>query len=147
MEIVIRFLQENPVQFLATIGMDGKPRVRPFKFRLESDDRLWFCTSNRKDVYKELIHHPSVELTTASPEEAWIRVSGDAVFENNLSIKQKMRSRHRHHRGLFRFASQKILSLNRKRSPCRITPPLCGTPLHISCTHFSPPFRKIRATK
>ena len=35
MEIIIRFLQENPVQFLATIGMDGKPKVRPFKFRLE----------------------------------------------------------------------------------------------------------------
>ena len=90
MEIIIRFLQENPVQFLATIGMDGKPKVRPFKFRLEEDNRLWFCTSNRKDVYNELKNKPSVELSVASPEEAWIRLAGEAVFENNLAVKQKM---------------------------------------------------------
>ncbi len=90
MEIIIRFLQENPVQFLATIGMDGNPKVRPFKFRLEEDNRLWFCTSNRKDVYNELKNNPSVELSVASPEEAWIRLSGEAVFENNLAVKQKM---------------------------------------------------------
>lgn len=90
MEIIIRFLQENPVQFLATIGMDGKPKVRPFKFRLEEDGRLWFCTSNRKDVYNELKNHPDVELSVASPQETWIRLSGIAVFENNLTVKQKM---------------------------------------------------------
>ena len=111
MEIVIRFLQENPVQVLATIGMDGKPRVRPFKFRLESDDRLWFCTSNRKDVYKELIHHPSVELTTASPEEAWIRVSGDVVFENNLSIKQQMLDNDENLREEYRSADNPVLEV------------------------------------
>ncbi|MCZ4065149.1 pyridoxamine 5'-phosphate oxidase family protein [Oxalobacter aliiformigenes] len=90
MEIIIRFLQENPVQFLATIGMDGKPKVRPFKFRLEEDNRLWFCTSNRKDVYNELKNHPHVELSVASPRETWIRLAGIAVFENNLAVKQKM---------------------------------------------------------
>ena len=90
MEIIIRFLQENPVQFLATIGMDGKPKVRPFKFRLEEDNRLWFCTSNRKDVYNELKNHPHVELSVASPQETWIRLAGIAVFENNLAVKQKM---------------------------------------------------------
>ena len=70
--------------------MDGKPKVRPFKFRLEEDNRLWFCTSNRKDVYNELKNHPHVELSVASPQETWIRLAGIAVFENNLAVKQKM---------------------------------------------------------
>lgn len=90
MEIIVRFLQENPVQFLATIGMDGKPKVRPFRFMLQEDDRLWFCTSNRKDVYNELKTHPFIELSVASPEEAWLRLAGEAVFENNLTVKKRI---------------------------------------------------------
>ena len=31
MNEVIKFLKENPVQYIATIGLDGKPKVRPFQ--------------------------------------------------------------------------------------------------------------------
>ncbi|MGN0564463.1 MAG: pyridoxamine 5'-phosphate oxidase, partial [Candidatus Heritagella sp.] len=30
MKRVIQFLQENPVQYLATVGRDGKAKCRPF---------------------------------------------------------------------------------------------------------------------
>ncbi len=111
MEIIIRFLQENPVQFLATIGMDGNPKVRPFKFRLEEDNRLWFCTSNRKDVYNELKNNPSVELSVASPEEAWIRLAGEAVFENNLAVKQKMIESDENLRAQYRTADNPVFEV------------------------------------
>lgn len=48
MEKVIKFLQENSILFLATIGLDGKPKVRPFQFMLENEGKLYFCTSNQK---------------------------------------------------------------------------------------------------
>ena len=32
MEKVVEFLQENPVQYLATVGRDGKAKCRPFMF-------------------------------------------------------------------------------------------------------------------
>ena len=34
MEKVVDFLQKNPVQYLATVGRDGKAKCRPFMFCL-----------------------------------------------------------------------------------------------------------------
>ena len=42
MKEVIKFLMENPVQYLATIGEGGNPRVRPFKFMLEKEGKIFF---------------------------------------------------------------------------------------------------------
>ena len=88
MKKVIAFLQENPVQYLATIGRDGKAKCRPFMFAGEMDGKLWFCTNNTKDVYKDMQEHPYVELSVSSPSYAWIRLSGKAVFENNMAAKE-----------------------------------------------------------
>jgi uncharacterized pyridoxamine 5'-phosphate oxidase family protein len=90
MNDVVKFLTENPVQYLATVGPDGKPRVRPFQFMLERDGRLFFCTNNGKDVYAQIKRHPYVELCTSSPKAAWIRLSGKAVFSKDLDIKRKI---------------------------------------------------------
>lgn len=48
MNEVVNFLQENPVQYLATVGRDGKAKCRPFMFCFEQDGKLWFCTNNTK---------------------------------------------------------------------------------------------------
>jgi uncharacterized pyridoxamine 5'-phosphate oxidase family protein len=32
MKDVVKFLQENPVQYLATVGRDGRAKCRPFMF-------------------------------------------------------------------------------------------------------------------
>lgn len=39
MEKVVAFLQANPVQYLATVGRDGKAKCRPFMFCLELDGK------------------------------------------------------------------------------------------------------------
>ena len=41
MNEVIAFLQENPVQYLATVGRDGKAKCRPFMFCFEQDGKLF----------------------------------------------------------------------------------------------------------
>lgn len=88
MNEVVKFLSENPVQYLATVGLDGKAKCRPFMFALEKDGKIWFCTNNQKDVYKEIQNNPYIEVTTSSPTFAWIRLSGKAVFENNMEVKE-----------------------------------------------------------
>lgn len=88
MKEVVTFLQENPVQYLATVGRDGKAKCRPFMFAGELDGKLWFCTNSTKDVYKDMQVHPYVELSVSSPSYAWIRLSGKAVFENNMAAKE-----------------------------------------------------------
>ena len=88
MNKVVEFLQKNPVQYLATVGRDGKAKCRPFMFCFEQDGKLWFCTNNTKDVYKDMLANPEVEVSVSSPEYAWIRLHGKAVFENNMSVKE-----------------------------------------------------------
>ena len=87
MNEVVKFLQENPVQYLATIGRDGKAKCRPFMFAGEMDGRLWFCTNSQKDVYKDMQQNPCIEVCVSSPDYAWIRLNGEAVFENNMDVK------------------------------------------------------------
>ena len=89
MNDVVKFLTENPVQFLATVGRDGKAKCRPFMFCFEHDNKLWFCTNNTKDVYKDIQTNPNIELATSSQTYAWIRLSGKAVFESNMIVKEE----------------------------------------------------------
>ncbi|MBM6680703.1 pyridoxamine 5'-phosphate oxidase family protein [Pseudoflavonifractor capillosus] len=84
MNEVVKFLNENPVQYLATVGRDGKAKCRPFMFAGEKDGKLWFCTNSTKEVYKDMQANPDVEISVSSPTYAWIRLSGKAVFENNI---------------------------------------------------------------
>lgn len=88
MSEVVTFLQENPVQYLATVGRDGKPKCRPFMFCFEREGKLWFCTNNTKEVYKDLQENPYVEVSTSSPAYAWIRLSGKAVFADDQAVKE-----------------------------------------------------------
>lgn len=88
MKEVVTFLQENPVQYLATIGRDGRAKCRPFMFAGALDGKLWFCTNHTKAVYKDMQANPYVELSVSSPAYAWIRLSGKAVFEDNMAAKE-----------------------------------------------------------
>ena len=71
---VTDFLIKSQVQYLATIGLDDKPKVRPFQFMLEEGGRLYFCTSNQKPVFKELQKHPYVEFCASGANFSWLRL-------------------------------------------------------------------------
>lgn len=88
MKKVVEFLQANPVQYLATVGRDGKAKCRPFMFLAEVGGKLWFCTNNQKDVYKDMLENPEIQISVSSPKYEWIRLSGKAVFENNMEVKK-----------------------------------------------------------
>ena len=88
MQKVIQFLNENPVQYLATVGRDGKAKCRPFMFAGEKDGKLWFCTNNTKDVYQDMLANPNIEISVSSPAYAWIRLHGKAMFSDNYQVKE-----------------------------------------------------------
>ena len=62
MKKVVEFLTANPVQYLATVGRDGGAKCRPFMFAGELDGKLWFCTNNTKEVYKDMQVNPNIEF-------------------------------------------------------------------------------------
>ncbi|WP_297086692.1 pyridoxamine 5'-phosphate oxidase family protein [uncultured Draconibacterium sp.] len=90
MKKVLRFLKEAEVQYLATIGLDGKPKVRPFQFMFENDGKLWFCTGNTKAVYNELQKQPYVEFCASGQGMSWMRLKAKVVFADDLAIKAKV---------------------------------------------------------
>jgi len=90
MKEVIQFLKDSGVHYLATVGADGKPKVRPFQFMTEDGGRLCFCTSNKKKVFSEIRARPAVELCAMGPNSSWMRLSGKAVFLADAALKTKV---------------------------------------------------------
>ena len=87
MNEVLQFLSENPTFYLATV--EGNiPKVRPFGFVMNYQNKLYFCTSNQKDVYKQLNANPHFEVSTVSKTNEWLRLSGKAVFDTNQATQQ-----------------------------------------------------------
>jgi uncharacterized pyridoxamine 5'-phosphate oxidase family protein len=90
MKEVIEFLNNSPAQYLATIGTDGNPKVRPFKFMLQDGGKLYFCTANNKPVFQEIQKHPQVEFCAPGENFSWMRLAGKVVFSHDLAMKAKV---------------------------------------------------------
>ena len=90
MNEIVKFLTASQIQYLATVGLDGKPKVRPFQFMFEDSGKLWFCTSNQKQVFKELEKNPYIELCASGKNMSWLRLEGQVIFSDNFLIKEKV---------------------------------------------------------
>ena len=89
---VANYLDNIGIQFLATIGLDGKPQVRPMQYMVLEEGKLWFCTNSRKEVYAELQANPCIELCGCKLEKnemqtPWIRFSAEVMFEERQDIR------------------------------------------------------------
>ena len=110
MNTITDFLKTNSAGFLATVD-EGEPKVRPFQFMLEENGRLYFCTNNTKEVYRQLRIDPHMEFSSASPEFAWVRLSGEAEFVNDLAIKSRVLESHDLVNMIYRDASNPIFEV------------------------------------
>jgi uncharacterized pyridoxamine 5'-phosphate oxidase family protein len=90
MSEVADFLSKSGIQYFSTSGLDGKPKVRPFQFMLEEGGKLYFCTSNRKSVFKEMEGQPYVEICASGENASWLRLSGKAAFVKDLVVKARI---------------------------------------------------------
>lgn len=90
MNEVTKILSENHTQYLATVGRDGKAKVRPFAFCFEMDGKLWFGTNSTKEVYKDMQANPYVELAVVTADMKTLRLSGKATFVNDKAVKEAM---------------------------------------------------------
>ena len=88
MNEVVKFISEAGTFYIATV--DGnEPKVRPFGLVIEHEGKIYFCTSNQKNIYKQLQVNPNFEVSTTAKDNQWIRLKGKAVFDNNLTVKAK----------------------------------------------------------
>lgn len=79
MKEVLDFLQASKVFYLATASGD-QPHVRPMGFVMEHDGKLAFCTSNRKEMYKQLAANPNIEICCLDADYNTLRLCGKAMF-------------------------------------------------------------------
>ncbi len=87
---VFKFVQENPVCFIAT--MDGdQPRVRGFLTVLFNDGNLYFTTGTMKNVYAQLSKNPKIELCYCSRDfRKMLRIAGKIEIIDDREKKQQL---------------------------------------------------------
>lgn len=88
MSKVVDFLNEAKTYYLATVE-DDQPRTRPFGATVEHNGKVYLATNNTKKVYQQLIKNPKTEISGMAAGK-WIRLSGEAVFDDSVEAKQAM---------------------------------------------------------
>lgn len=83
------FLSEAGVFFLATTE-GNQPRVRPLGAHLEMDDKVIFGVGDFKNVYKQMVANPLVEIVACKQDGHWMRYTGKAVFETDGKYAEAM---------------------------------------------------------
>ena len=83
------FLAEAGVFFMATV--DGnQPKLRPLGAFLETDGKLIFGVGDFKNVYRQMVANPLVEIAACKPDGHWLRYTGKAVFETDGKYAEQM---------------------------------------------------------
>lgn len=88
MDEVLKFLQDAKVWYLAT-DEDGQPHVRPFGSQMIYEGKLYFQTGLKKDVAKQLLKNPKIEISAMANGE-WIRLTAEAVHDDRIEPQQAM---------------------------------------------------------
>lgn len=81
------FLSRAQTFYLATENGD-KPKCRPLGFHMVLDGKLYFAVGDFKEVYKQMLKNPNVEIC-ATVEGDFLRYYGTAVFEKDYSVAEK----------------------------------------------------------
>ena len=87
-EKVTQFLKDAETYYLATVEGD-QPRVRPFGTAHLYEGKLYIQTGKVKDVSKQLMANPKVEICAFKGED-WIRVAGELVEDDRVEARQSM---------------------------------------------------------
>ena len=91
-EEYIKFANENPIGFLATVD-NGQPRVRGFQLWYADKTGLYYSSAANKDIYNQLKANPKVEVCFFNPKSKdmqQMRVTGTVEFINDIEMKKKL---------------------------------------------------------
>ena len=90
---VYDFLKECGVYYLATVE-GGQPRVRPFGSLAIFEGKLYFQTGKTKDVAKQLVLNPNIEVCAYDGKGTWIRIQAVAIDDPRREAKQFLLDAH-----------------------------------------------------
>lgn len=104
-------LKENPNGVLAT--QDGSEvKTRVFQYLFTDSNKVYFCTSNKKPVYKQIKANPNVSFCTYPANfTPVVSVNGKAVFVNDLSLKTRALDENPGIKGLYNTPDNPVFEL------------------------------------
>jgi uncharacterized pyridoxamine 5'-phosphate oxidase family protein len=99
MQKIYDFLKGAGTYYLATCDGD-QPRVRPFGTIDLFDGRLCIQTGLVKDVAKQMLANPKVEISAMNGGK-WIRLSAKAVLDERIEAQEHMLEAYPNLRGMY----------------------------------------------
>lgn len=84
----LEFLSTHKDVAMATVEGD-KPKIRVFQIMKQDGDTLYFATSARKAIYRQLQENPAIELL-AMEGNISVRIAGKAIFDVSDPIQKEI---------------------------------------------------------
>ena len=82
---VLGFLRGPSPLFAATVGLNGRPQVRPAAFAYEDRGAFWFLTLKSSRMYAELSGTPYIQLCAGAPGSLF-RLSAKVCFSGDADV-------------------------------------------------------------
>jgi uncharacterized pyridoxamine 5'-phosphate oxidase family protein len=87
---VIEYIKQVQFGYLATVGADSAPRVRPVSIKDVYGDDLYFFTFSTTRKVAEMEANAQVEVVWSKPEEtSQVRVRGTAVVVDDEAVHKR----------------------------------------------------------
>jgi uncharacterized pyridoxamine 5'-phosphate oxidase family protein len=87
LSVVTSVFARWPLQYGATLGLDGNAQVRPIEFKFEQDGVLYFDTVIYYTSYQELLAHSYLQLCICDQETmTYVRLSGKVNFTDDAEV-------------------------------------------------------------
>lgn len=127
MQEVYDFLKNAGTYFLATEDGD-QARVRPFGTIDVFEDKLYIQTGKSKDVYKQIVANPKVELSACAGLD-WVRVTATLVPDDRVEPKKHMLDNYPNLRAMYDENDDETIVLYLKDATATFAS-LTGSPAH-----------------
>lgn len=89
MNKIVEELKKTGVFYIGTVE-GSQARVRPFSSCTEFEGSLYLCTNNQKEVYKQIMSNPKIEICGMEKDGTWIRINGTAVRDDRDVARKAM---------------------------------------------------------
>lgn len=104
-------LQANPNGVMAT-GDGGKIKTRVFQYLFADGNKVYFCTSNEKPVYRQIKGNPYVSFCTYPADfSPVLSVNGRAVFVPDMALKARALDENLGIKGIYKSADNPTFEL------------------------------------
>lgn len=118
MKEILEFLRECGTFYLATTEGD-QPRVRPFGVVCEFEGKLYIATTNKKDVYNQMLKNPKIEICGMNKGK-WMRVAGEVELDERREARVAMMEANKSLENMYNVDDNLFVVLSFKNAKARL---------------------------